>query len=76
MKKKKIIEQSKPTSGVLYLEPGMSLADLINQALLVGATDFTKIRFDHDYVGCNADHGDGYCYCPSSYTDERFNWEI
>lgn len=76
MKKKKEKVQTKPTSGAIYLNEGVTLAELIKQAEALGITDFSKVRYDHDYVGCHADHGDGYCYCPSSYADMRFDWEI
>ena len=74
--KKVIEEQTKPTSGVIYLEEGTTLAEVLAQVMAVGVTDFSKVRFDHDYVGCNGHPEGEYCYCPSSYTDERFSWEI
>ena len=73
MKKKK--EEVKLNSGCLYLEEGMTLTDVISKMLAAGVTDFSKVVYDHDYVGCQCDHGDSYCYCDSSYRDIRFNWE-
>lgn len=66
----------KPTRGLIYLNEGETLTDIIKRLTDAGVTDFTKVRYDHDYVGCSADHGDGYCYCPSSYADSRLEWEI
>jgi hypothetical protein len=73
MTKKK--EQVK--SGVIYISAGTTLASIIADAINVGATDFSKVRFDHTYIsnGCNCAPGD-YCYCESGYNDERFSWEI
>ncbi len=76
MKKTKTKEPEKPTKGAIYLEEGMTLAQLIKQLMDAGVTDFSKVKYDHDYVGCCGGHGEGeYCYCPSSYTDIRFDWE-
>ena len=54
----------------------MTLADVIERLKADGVTDLTKVNYDHSYVGCCADHGDGYCYCPSSYNDMRFEYEV
>ena len=75
-KTKKIIEQTKPTSGVIYLSEGTTLAEVLAQVMAAGVTDLHNVRFDHDFVGCNGHPEGEYCYCPSSYTDERFTWEI
>lgn len=72
MKKK---EEIKTKKGAVYLESGMTLATVLSTLLAEGVTDFSKVRYDCDYVGCSCDHGDGYCYCPSSYDDIRFDWE-
>ena len=72
MKKKEI---KPPTSGTIYLDEGDTLASIMSQLMAVGVTDLSKVKFDRDYVGCQCDHGDSYCYCPSSYTDMRFRWE-
>lgn len=61
-------------NGALYLSYGMSLASIIDQLKADGVTDFTKVTFDADSTSC-CGCTDGYCYCPSSYTDIRFDWE-
>ena len=73
MKKKK--EEVKLNHGSIYMETGMTLADVISQTLAAGVTDFSKVVYDRDYVSCQCDHGDSYCYCDSSYRDIRFDWE-
>ena len=70
MKKKTEIKR-----GAIYLEADMTLAEVLQRLSEAGVTDFNKVKFDRDYVGCQCDHGDSYCYCPSSYTDMRFDWE-
>jgi hypothetical protein len=72
MKKKNIKEIKR---GAIYLTEGQTLADVLKQLLEQGVTDFSKVKYDHDYIGCHGGHGDEYCYCPSSYGDMRFNWE-
>jgi len=75
MKKNKKTEPVVQTRTVC-LHEGMSLADVLKQVLADGITDLSKVTYDHDYVGCQCDHGDSYCYCESSYTDMRFKYEV
>lgn len=60
------------------IDDGNSLASLIAEVQRKGITekDFDKVKVKMDYVGC-CGHPDGeYCYCPSSYTDIRFEWSL
>ena len=69
-------EQPSIKRGSVYLETGMTLTEIIGRLKEAGVKDFSKVTYDHEYIGCQCDHGDGYCYCPSTYTDMRFDWEI
>jgi hypothetical protein len=76
MKKIKKIEPQTQTR-VVYLEDGMSLADVLSKIMADGVTDLSTVRYSHDYVGCCGGHCEGeYCYCPSSYTDMGFRYEV
>lgn len=48
-----------------------SLQSLIDAAKAAGATDLSKVAIEMNSVSCQADHGGGMCYCPTSYTDIR-----
>jgi len=75
MKKTKKNEPRVETRAV-YLTEGMTLTDLLAQVAAAGVTDLSTVRYDHDYIGCNGDHDGGYCYCPSSYGDMRFEYTV
>jgi hypothetical protein len=55
---------------------GCSIENLIKSLKEKGVTDLSKVTVKMEYVGCCADHGDGYCYCPPTWTDIRLEWEI
>ena len=75
MKKSKKTE-SKTQTRAVYLNEGMSLADVLKQILADGVTDLSAVKYDHDYQGCGG-HSDGeYCYCPPSYSDMKFVYEV
>ncbi len=69
-------KKTKPQIKVVYLESGMSLSDVLERVKADGITDLSCVKYDHDYIGCQCDHGDNYCYCPSSYADMRFEYEV
>lgn len=56
------------------ISDGYSLQEIIDQVKSKGVTDLSTVRFECDYQSCCADHGDGYCYCESAYSDLRFQW--
>lgn len=69
--------EPKVETRVVYLNEGTSLAAVLRQVLTDGVTDLSTVKYDHDYVGCCGGHGEGeYCYCPSSYADMRFEYEV
>lgn len=76
MKQIKKIQELKVQHKAVYLNDGMSLADVLKQVLADGVTDLSTVKYDQDYVGCQCDHGDSYCYCATTYTDMRFNYEV
>lgn len=74
------IKKTKPLKkGAVYLNYGMTLADVLTQLAEAGVTDFSKVRYDFESVsgGCTC-NSDDYCYCDyeTTYKDIRFNWEI
>ena len=76
MKNKKNGE-SKVEQRAVYLESGMSLADVLAKVMADGVTDLSTVKYYGDFVGCCGGHAEGeYCYCPSSYTDIRFEYEV
>jgi hypothetical protein len=79
MKKKKIEKQTDVRQGAVYLNYGMTLADVFTELVKNGVTDFSKVKYECNevYTGCQGGC-DGYCYCPSrtTYEDIRFDWEI
>ena len=79
MKKKKIEKQTEVRQGALYLNDGMTLADVITELVKNGVTDFSKVKYNCNEVYTGCDGGcEGYCYCPSrtTYEDVRLDWEI
>lgn len=60
----------------VYLNEGMSLADLLAQVLAAGVTDLSTVKYDHDYEGCGGHPEGEYCYCPSSYSEMRFEYTV
>lgn len=72
----KKIQKVETKTVVVYLEESMTLADVIKKLVEQGVTDLSKVTYDHEYVGCQCDHGDNYCYCDGSYRDMRFRGEV
>jgi hypothetical protein len=70
-------KKTKPQIKVVYLESGTSLSDVLERVKADGITDLSCVKYDHDYIGCCGGHSEGeYCYCPSSYADMRFEYEV
>lgn len=80
MKKKKIEKQTEVRQGAVYLNDGMTFADVIAELVKNGVTDFSKVKYNCNevYTGCDGCCCGDYCYCSSktTYEDVRFDWEI
>ena len=70
------MKKHKVSKGVEYINCGDTLADLIERLTEAGVKDFSKVTIQMDFVSCQCDHGDDYCYCDSSYDNIRLEWEI
>lgn len=70
------MKKNKVTKGAIYLNCGDTLDVLIKQLVDAGVKDYSKVSVQMNYVSCQCDHGDDYCYCDSSYNDIRLDWEI
>jgi hypothetical protein len=68
------MSKSKQIKRAISIGNGDSLASIIEQLAEMGVTDFSKVSFGADSVGCQCDHGDSYCYCESSYSELRFEF--
>ena len=61
----------------ISLSDNYSLQGLLDQLKDKGVTDLTQVKIKMDYQSCCGGHGDGeYCYCPTTYSDIRLEWEI
>ncbi len=68
--------ESKTQTRAVYLEDSITLAEVLQRVLADGVTDLSTVKYDHNYQGCGGHPEGEYCYCPPSYSDMRFVYEV